>query len=558
MVKSIGWYVTLLSIFTLAGLMLNVHWIVQDSTPTAYDDSWYLENAFRLYHRLTKDGLFSYLQAYLTTFRVKAPLIAVLPLPFFAMLGPSLDAALLINCVFLIVINVYLFRLGRRLFSPATGLLAVVVFQTMPITIGMSRAFMTEYGLVAFVVAFLYYLVESHHFRDRTAAIKLGVVAGLGLLMKINFLIVAGPLLAVIIARRRQEGLSGASWPLGLAAGMAGLIAGPWYAFNAPEMLSFISSVWLGQIENYQISNRLDWLSNAARVALSPYYSWGLLIIGSALLSSVRPALRPPSQRFVLLLSWFVPGALMAFYGAVQDYCYLLVILPPIALGLAETCRRVLRSLLPSKLLAPTLALLLVSPVLGFIALSEPTGWLSLFRRPIGWARLPGSHGAWGQQRIVEAVRRLAPQRPGPRNVVVGIEHPYLNSTLLNCINARHDGALQFHTLAFEPDPSSALARVRRLSPDVIVLPEGFPKTELEEFLNRSNESLRQSLVARELPYRRTGKVQLVSCHTCIVAMVQGRISSFKATTGGRPDEEVQSHARATGKRQLGGDHAKG
>ena len=50
----------------------------------------------------------------------------------------------------------------------------------------------------------------------------------------------------------------------------------------------------------------------------------------------------------------------------------------------------------------------------------------------------------------------------------------------------------------------------------------------------------------------------LVSCHTCIVAMIQGRISSFKATTGGRPDEEVQSHARATGKRQLGGDHAKG
>ena len=50
----------------------------------------------------------------------------------------------------------------------------------------------------------------------------------------------------------------------------------------------------------------------------------------------------------------------------------------------------------------------------------------------------------------------------------------------------------------------------------------------------------------------------LVSCHICIVAIVQGRISSFKATTGGRPDEEVQSHARATGKRQLGGDHAKG
>ena len=64
-----------------------------------------------------------------------------------------------------------------------------------------------------------------------------------------------------------------------------------------------------------------------------------------------------------------------------------------------------------------------------------------------------------------------------------------------------------------------------------------------------------------ETPVGRGGiivRTDLVSCHTYIVAMVQGRISSFKATTGGRPDEEVQSHARATGKRQLGGDHAKG
>ena len=67
-----------------------------------------------------------------------------------------------------------------------------------------------------------------------------------------------------------------------------------------------------------------------------------------------------------------------------------------------------------------------------------------------------------------------------------------------------------------------------------------------------------RDLIGRGHETRRSGSLRLVSCHTCIVAMVQGRISSFKATTGGRPDEEVQSHARATGKRQLGGDHTKG
>ena len=510
--KSVRWIIALLCIFTLTGLILNIHWISEDKRPTAYDDSWYLENAFNLYHRLTKDGLVTFLQAYLTTFRVKAPLIAVLPLPFFLAFGPTLDAALLVNCVFLAMINIYLFLLGRELFSPLTGLLAVVIFQTMPITIGMSRAFMTEYGLAAFVIAFVYYLVKSVHFRVRAATIKLGVVTGLGLLMKINFLIVAGPLLVVLAGRHWEDGLAAAGRRLGSATGIAALIAGPLYLLNGPHILAFTWNVRMGQMEHYQVANRLAWLGNAGSVALSPYYSWGFMILGLALLlSSVRPKLGPPSKRSLFLLSWFLRGAFLALLGGQADYRHILVLLPPPAIALAEATRRVSLSVLPSKLLALMLPLLLALPMLGYAALGNQAAWLSRLRRPAGWARLPDDHGAWGQKLIIEDVQGLVVKGARTSNVVVGVEHPFFNSTLFNCLDARIDGPLKFHSLAFEPDVPSALAKVRKLNPDVIILADGFSETELQEFLNRPNESLREALISGELQYRRTSKIRLTS-----------------------------------------------
>ena len=130
----------------------------------------------------------------------------------------------------------------------------------------------------------------------------------------------------------------------------------------------------------------------------------------------------------------------MALLGGQADYRHILVLLPPTAIALAEATRRVSLSVLPSKLPALVLPLLLLPPLLGYVALSEPAEWLAPFRRPASWARLADDHGAWGQQRIIQEVRSLVLEGEGTRNVVVGIEHPYVNSTLLNCLNARDDG----------------------------------------------------------------------------------------------------------------------
>jgi hypothetical protein len=111
--------------------------------------------------------------------------------------------------------------------------------------------------------------------------------------------------------------------------------------------------------------------------------------------------------------------------------------------------------------------------------------------------------------RIVEAARTMVPAGTAPVNVIVGVEHPYFNSNILNYFDAYDDGPLRFHSFGFDPDSppeqalETALIRIRDLDPAVIVMAEGFGPDELQGFINRVNEPIREMLDRGELPFRR-------------------------------------------------------
>ena len=189
------WWWAALALVTLAFLLVNQSYYRNDKRPPGQDESWYLETGLYMYQAIVDGDWGRFVYHYRTAFRVKAPLISALLPPIFLAVGPSYKAALLVNSVFLVVANVCLFLLARRLFSPGVGLAAVVFYQTMPLALGLSRSLMTEYGLAALVLAALYCLVASEGFSRGSANVALGVVLGLGVLMKVIYpAFVAGPL----------------------------------------------------------------------------------------------------------------------------------------------------------------------------------------------------------------------------------------------------------------------------------------------------------------------------------------------------------------------------
>lgn len=482
-----------LAVFTLYLLWVNHDYYRADTQTPTYDEAWYLETSLHLYHRLTTQGVAGFWDGYRRAFGIKAPLLSVLPLPFYVLLGPSREAAMLVNSFFLVLANVYLFLLVRQLYSPSAALAAVVFFQTMPLAYGLSRNFMVEYGLSSLVIVFLYYLVARPG-----QPVLLGILLGLGLLMKILFpAYVAGPL-ALTLYRRR-------SWrDVLLIALPAAVIASTWYAFNLRPLLAFAwESAYGGIAPDYSAGGLSAWLALLVNQGTSVYYAAVVLILAPLALRG----------HLALLAAWLLPPLAALALGRNQLIRFALPLLPVFAIGLGAAVFSLGRRWRLQAALAVALA---VFPYRLFAALSYRShsahsvrlGPLVLYAHELGWARPPVHEDPWEHRRLLEAVHRLAPDAVRPFYVVLTLDHTYLNANLLNYLNAYENYPIRFTSLGYgESSLDRALERIFRLDARFLLLGEGFRG--LPGFLNRLHDDLRGRLERGELPFRLRAEVPL-------------------------------------------------
>lgn len=506
---------SLLALFTLLLVAININYTIADRRPPTYDDAWYLENSLIFYHHLTEGGLRAFLPAYASSFGTKAPLISVLPIPFYLIFGISQNVALLVNNAFIIITNIFLFLLVRRLFdSPTLALSSVVFYQTMPLAYGLSRAFMADYGLVALIIVWLYFLLVWDHLSIPPVNILLGILLGVGLLIKITFpAYIAGPLLLCLYQRRTWR-------PLVTMTLTALPIAATWYAFNLPVILRYAWQGAYGEIgAQYGFGGLKHWLILVIERGLSLYYTAALLLLGLAVLALRRPVALSPPRPLAFLLAWLLPPLLATALGRNREIRLFIPLLPVFAIFLAYAASQLTRrAWLPVALALFPVALY---AELSFHSLhltprhhdhDHPIklGPFVVFGPDLGWARPPDSQGAWDQRRVLEALHTLGVPPLTPRYVVVGVEHPYLNANLLSYFNAYSRYPYLFTSLGYaEGSVDRALERVYQLDARYLIMGEGFHTTDLVGFLNQVNTEVQRRLDRNQLPFRLRAKVTL-------------------------------------------------
>ena len=511
------WWVAL-ALVTLALLAANRSWIGANKRPPTFDDAWFLEASLHFYHRLTAGGVADFCSAYASSFRTKAPLISVLPLPFYMLLGARPQSALLVNFVFLVVANVYLFLLVRRWFSAGAGVAAVVFFQTMPLAYGLSRFVLADYGLTALIVAWMYYLVASERLTRRRECLALGIVTGLGLLMKIAFLLyVAGPAL-ITLALRLRERPAGRSLlrdaaPVVLPA--LGLAA-TWYSFHLATILRYAWQAGYGEIGGlYGGPGFSHWFHQVINQGVSFYYTAAVVVFGLWALAASR--LRVAwSEREWLLLSWFALPAAALLIARNREIRLVLPVLPVVAVALAAWLFRA--APLPGQR-AILATLLAIFPVRLYAALTESghyhddpvrLGPFVVFSRDLGWARPPDTAGNWDQHRVLEALQRIGPSSLRPRHVFVGVEHPFFNANLFEYLRTYKQYPLHFKSLGYaETSIERTVEEIYRQDARFLLMAEGFHSHDLVEDFNRVNDELQARLDRGELPFRLRAKVSL-------------------------------------------------
>ncbi|HBL16513.1 MAG: hypothetical protein A2X36_01920 [Elusimicrobia bacterium GWA2_69_24] len=499
----------------LAAAGLQWAYVCTGAPPVTWDDAWYLETSYRLFDAL-KAGPLRFLSEYVHAFQIKAPLIALLPLPLYLLSGKNLLGALFANTLCLLALGWYASRIARRFYGDAAGVLAALTLNTFPLVYGLSRRFYVELPLALLVAAWMHHLLASEGLRRKRQNTALGVLLGLGLLMKVLFPLYAFCPTAVYLWDRRRAGGLPPARELESAAkrilGIGAAIALTWYASNWLTAVGFAfraglgdaGAVFAGPVRVFSLADRLRYLHAAAAQGVSWYYAaaGGLLLLYWAaarrdLLERLRALARDEAFRF--LSAWIVPPLLFFSFQTAGELRYAAPLLPAAAVALAGGLLVPLSRVRWSPLWT-ALFFLLPLDLYAHHAFGR-----SLLPHPGSYAYNEPRRGepAWDLPGLLDGLAGLQGGRGGTPTVAVGIEHPALNANRLSCLAAQRGVPLRFIHLGDAQDSvEKALIRLREKDAAYALVFDGVPASELPIPFNRVNAGFRKALDAGRLGFR--------------------------------------------------------
>ena len=441
-----------LSLFFLGTTFL---WLRLDRSPPAWDDGYYLTNSLVMYDALTDGGLPGYARQFLTIMEIKPPLIAILPTPVYLIAGRKPRAALLVNLACLLILFTALYRLGKRYASRRAGLIALCIAGTMPIVYGLARWYLVECGLTAIVCLAIALMADWRDSGGLWKGFLLGVICGLGLLMKFSFPVyVLIPLLYFAVRERRA---------LLVFAAPAAALALPWYLFNFRHALD--TALLAGSSETgklyktgdiFSLADIGNYFGNVFNAGPTLYFV-ALPLLTLALFRTVRPA----GKRGLLVCAlWGSPILFLAF-GHYRDLRYAAPLYPALALALgiladAALDKRGAAAALYLSLALATLSMLQTS----FGNTRFELGGLLFVAPRLDYAR-KYNRTAWPHQEILADIYRAAKFNGGERkSLILGTDSVNFNANNFELAVLQKRLPFQVGTTAYETTLSTLIQLV--------------------------------------------------------------------------------------------------
>jgi 4-amino-4-deoxy-L-arabinose transferase-like glycosyltransferase len=197
--------------FAVMHLINNYLWLQKDAFPLWNDFGAYFNRSLDLYKiALKSPELFTKallgIGGYATTYHPYRFIMPLTSVPFYFLLPPSADLAVLSLSVFFLLLVVGVFLVTREMSSDNAGVLAGFIVMTTPGIFWLSRHYLPEFPCAALATVAIFLLIRTDEFSSRSFSAILGLTIAAGLLTKETFLVyVISPFLYVFYRGLRQR-----------------------------------------------------------------------------------------------------------------------------------------------------------------------------------------------------------------------------------------------------------------------------------------------------------------------------------------------------------------
>jgi len=391
----------------------NALWAYLDTTPPSYDPANYLRLSLGQFRVLRSPSLpLSTLMS--ASLRGRPPLYTLIAQPLYVVGAGSEDVVTVAtNSVFIVILVISVFFIGKDLFDFRTGLLSAALLLGYPTLTIFSRSFRPHFASAAMVALSGCVLVKTRHFRSTGYGLLFGFTVAAGMLTSAY---VAVGLLGLslwfavrsMLLAYRSTSLNGGhddllkvSRNISLALLIVFAIALPWYVVHATDMFGILeetqTSLKYAPVHDVMSWSSLLWYLLNMHRTISP-------VLVPAFVVGVAFALLRRRRSAITLLLWFGGSYLPLSLMATKTPMHSMIMVPPVALLSAHWVWQ-----LPHKALRHALVGLLI---VTSIVLHIETAWHPL--RPadtasfLGVWAAPPTYGNWHIGDILETVEANA------------------------------------------------------------------------------------------------------------------------------------------------------
>lgn len=227
------------------------HWHRIDTRPPLQDEAARLRASLHCLDDLHRPFAERVSSLALNSFDHSPPIPYLVTIPLYLMGGTDRGTAGRVNVLFVSLLILSVYGMGRRLYSETAGLLAAALIASYPAVVGLSKFYLADVPETAMAALAVYAALCATASPSPSRSILLGLVCGAGLLTAWSFAIYcAGPLAYLFLSSEKKllstSSLRARRRNLLLGAGTAALAAGPWYGANLPGLIASLGETRWG------------------------------------------------------------------------------------------------------------------------------------------------------------------------------------------------------------------------------------------------------------------------------------------------------------------------